>query len=40
MKNLLAKILKNSVSLIVTISPASLGFSGVEELPESLKKLR
>jgi len=39
-KKLLSKILKRSVTLFQTASVASLGLSGVEELPESLKKQR
>ena len=39
-KGILGKVLKKMADSIIILSPASFWDSGVEEMPESMKKLR
>jgi len=39
-KKLLGKFLKRMTDSMITLSPASVGDWGVEEMPESMKNLR
>ena len=39
-KKLLGEFLKKVADSMITVAPASVGDWGVEEMPESMKKLR